>query len=49
VHLFVARGSADLEGTGALWEGDAARLTEAGSPRLTAGADGTEVLIWQMA
>lgn len=45
-HLFVAVGSASLEGAGDLLEGDAARLTAAGSPRLTAGPDGAEVLIW---
>jgi redox-sensitive bicupin YhaK (pirin superfamily) len=46
VHLFVARGDADLEGAGTLGEGDAARLVGAGSPRLVAGDDGAEVLIW---
>ena len=45
-HVFVALGDADLEGAGQLVEGDAARLTGAGSPRLTAGATGAEVLIW---
>jgi redox-sensitive bicupin YhaK (pirin superfamily) len=49
VHLFVARGSATLEGAGALAEGDAVRLTAAGSPRLTAGDAGAEVLIWETA
>ena len=49
VHLYVARGAAKLEGVGPLNEGDAARLTEAGSPVLTAEADqGAEVLIWEM-
>ena len=49
VHLYVARGAAKLEGVGLLNEGDAARLTEAGSPVLTADADrGAEVLIWEM-
>jgi hypothetical protein len=46
VHLFVAGGSVALEGAGDLAEGDAARLTGAGSPNLTAGQDGAEVLIW---
>jgi quercetin 2,3-dioxygenase len=46
VHVFVARGSADLEGAGALAEGDAARLVDAGSPALTAGDDGAEILVW---
>jgi len=49
VHVFVALGEADLEGAGALGEGDAARLTAAGSPRLTAGPTGAEVLIWATA
>ncbi len=46
VHLFVARGTADLEGAGTLLEGDAARLAGVGSPRLAAGPEGAEVLIW---
>ena len=46
VHLFVARGTAELEGAGALSTGDAVRLIGAGSPHLTAGPEGTEVLIW---
>jgi len=45
-HLFVAVGSASLEGAGDLVKGDAVRLTGAGEPRLTAGPDGAEVLIW---
>jgi redox-sensitive bicupin YhaK (pirin superfamily) len=49
VHVYVARGSASLDGAGELREGDAARLTDAGSPTLTAGADGTEVIIWETA
>lgn len=46
VHLFVALGEAALEGAGPLDEGDAARLTDAGSAALTAGSTGAEVLIW---
>jgi quercetin 2,3-dioxygenase len=46
VHLFIADGDVDLEGAGALAEGDAVRLTGAGTPELTAGAAGAEVLIW---
>jgi redox-sensitive bicupin YhaK (pirin superfamily) len=49
VHLYVARGSAALEGAGALSEGDAVRLTAAGGPRLTAGDSGAEVLSWATA
>jgi redox-sensitive bicupin YhaK (pirin superfamily) len=48
-HVFVAVGGAELEGAGSLTQGDAARLTAAGSPRLTAGPDGVEVLIWATA
>ncbi len=48
-HVFVAIGGADLEGAGPLAAGDAARLTAAGSPRLTAGPDGAEVLVWATA
>ena len=45
-HLYVARGSADLEKGGALATGDAARLTSAGPLSLTSGSEGAEVLIW---
>jgi redox-sensitive bicupin YhaK (pirin superfamily) len=45
-HLYLARGTAALEGAGELYEGDAARLTGAGDPALVAGADGAEVLVW---
>jgi redox-sensitive bicupin YhaK (pirin superfamily) len=49
VHVFVARGSVDLEGSERLTEGDAARLTAAGARTLT-GRDGdAEVLIWATA
>jgi redox-sensitive bicupin YhaK (pirin superfamily) len=48
-HLYVAAGSVDLEGAGPLATGDAVRLTGSGGPRLTAGADGAEVLIWATA
>jgi quercetin 2,3-dioxygenase len=47
-HVFVATGSATLEGAGDLHQGDAVRLTAAGSPSLTAGATGAEVLIWEL-
>jgi len=45
-HLFVAVGSVDLEGAGPLAVGDAARLSDAGTPKLTAGTEGAELLIW---
>ena len=50
LHVFVARGAVVLEGAGRLGEGDAARLTDAGGPTLTAAADGglAEVLVWQL-
>jgi quercetin 2,3-dioxygenase len=46
VHVFVAAGEAQLDGATPLGEGDAARLTDAGTPDLVAGAHGAEVLIW---
>ena len=48
VHFFVARGTVDLEGAGSLATGDAVRLAGAGGPRLTAGPEGAEVLVWEM-
>jgi redox-sensitive bicupin YhaK (pirin superfamily) len=47
VHLFVARGTAELEGGGTLNEGDAVRFTGTGGQALTA-LDDAEVLIWEM-
>ena len=48
-HVFVAKGQVTLDGAGVLKAGDAARLTEAGHPTLTADpAVGAEVLIWDM-
>jgi len=49
VHLFVAKGSADLEGAGKLEQGDSVRLTAAGAPKLKADPAGAEVLLWEMA
>jgi hypothetical protein len=46
VHLFVAAGGVELQDAGALAEGDAARLTSAGSRTLTAGPAGAELLVW---
>jgi redox-sensitive bicupin YhaK (pirin superfamily) len=46
-HVFVARGTVDLEGAGVLREGDAVRLTGVGGQRITA-VDEAEVLIWEM-
>lgn len=47
LHVFVPRGRITLEGTGELADGDAARLTDAARPRLTASAP-TDLLIWEM-
>ena len=47
VHLFVAKGSGTLAGTGEFKQGDAARLVRAGSPAWTAGPEGSEILVWQ--
>lgn len=49
VHLFVARGSVILEGTGSLDTGDAARITLSAGERVTAGPHGAEILVWEMA
>ena len=48
VHLYVARGGANLENAGYLEKGDAVRLTAAGAPKLTADpVAGAEVLMWE--
>ena len=46
-HLYVPHGKMALEGGGELGAGDAARLTAAGSRRLTS-VEGGEVLLWEM-
>ncbi len=48
VHVFVARGGAELEGAGPLVEGDAVRLDDAGPRTVVAGAHGCELLAWAM-
>lgn len=48
LHLFCARGSLTLEGAGALAAGDAARLRDAGPRRVSPGAEGCELLAWEM-
>jgi redox-sensitive bicupin YhaK (pirin superfamily) len=45
-HVFVARGSVELESKGKLATGDAARLVRSTGAGLVAGKDGAEVLIW---
>lgn len=48
LHLFVPRGTAELEGAGSLAEGDAVRLTATGGQRVTATGGGAEILLWEM-
>ncbi len=47
LHLFVARGGVDLEGTGRLATGDAVRFTATGGQSVTA-LEPAEVLVWEM-
>jgi hypothetical protein len=47
LHLFVPRGSVDLEGTGRLSTGDAVRFTAVGGQRVTA-TEPAEILVWEM-
>jgi redox-sensitive bicupin YhaK (pirin superfamily) len=49
-HVYIAKGSGTLSGAGVLAEGDAARLTAAGSPSFSADTKtGAEILVWAMA
>ena len=59
LHVFVARGAVDLEGAGRLSEGDAARFTAEGGPRVVGAAsdpssssssssEPSELLVWQL-
>jgi len=48
VHLFIALGNINLEGSGELRTADAARLRATDGQRVTAGPTGAEVLLWQM-
>jgi quercetin 2,3-dioxygenase len=47
VHLYVARGSVELEGAGQLHEGDAVRITGAQGQRVSA-VEPSEILVWEM-
>ena len=47
VHLYVPRGSVDVEGVGRLSTGDAARCTDEPGRRVTA-REASEVLVWEM-
>ena len=48
LHLFVPRGSVELEGAGVLGAGDAVRFTATGGQRVTAAGEAAEVLVWEM-
>ena len=47
LHLFVPRGTVELEGAGPLREGDAVRFTAVGGHRVTA-TEPAEMLVWEM-
>jgi hypothetical protein len=47
LHLFVPRGTVELEGAGVLAEGDAVRFTATGGQRVTAST-AAEILVWEM-
>ena len=47
LHLFVARGTVDLEGAGTLVAGDAVRFTATGGQKVTAH-EPAEILVWEM-
>lgn len=48
LHLFVASGTANLEGAGDLGTADAVRLTDSDGERVTAGPTAGEILLWEM-
>jgi redox-sensitive bicupin YhaK (pirin superfamily) len=47
LHLFVPRGTVDLEGAGVLNSGDAVRFTATGGQKVTA-VEPSEILVWEM-
>jgi redox-sensitive bicupin YhaK (pirin superfamily) len=47
LHLFVPRGTVDLEGAGTLVAGDAVRFTGTGGQKVTA-LEPAEILVWEM-
>ncbi len=49
VHIYIARGSAQIGAEAQLKVGDAARLTQAGVHKLVANDENTEILIWETA
>ena len=48
VHLFVPVGQVDVEGSGVLGTGDSVRLRAADGQRVSAGPEGSEILVWEM-
>lgn len=48
LHLFVAQGDLDLEGTGRLEQGDAVRFTSTGGQQVTATGHSAEIIVWEM-
>jgi redox-sensitive bicupin YhaK (pirin superfamily) len=48
LHVYVTRGTAHLEATGLLHEGDEVRVTDEPHRRLAGTLAGTEVLVWEM-
>lgn len=47
LHVFVAQGTAEMEGVGPLYEGDAVRLSDSGGQLLSTYST-AEVLVWEM-
>ena len=47
LHLFVTEGEVEMEGLGALYAGDAVRLSRSGGQRITANRP-SEILVWEM-
>ncbi|WP_068270311.1 pirin family protein [Aldersonia kunmingensis] len=47
LHLFVTRGTVEMEGAGPLYAGDAVRLSNSGGQRVSS-VEPAEILIWEM-
>lgn len=47
LHIFVARGTAEMEGVGTLYDGDAVRLADSGGQQIVSN-DGAELIVWEM-
>lgn len=48
VHVFCALGDVSIEGQPSMTQGDAARISGGAGQRVTAGAAGAEILVWEM-